>query len=175
MLLGQNTLHTTVLLKGQLLKQDLITQSRPAFWAAGMGHGRLLAAALGHRIAPPSVHTQASPHTPAHSQAFYDAIKKFRRSYRSTVPVETFPRPRTYSGAHGPRLFSVRPEQRSRVSLLWVFLGVMRVPRSQPSVLEQPSGAFCMVPFPGWGAGRSLLIPQDPAPGTGFLGAGCRL
>lgn len=77
-LLGQNTLHTTLLRKGQLLKHDLTTQCRRGFWAAGLGHGRPLAAALCHRPAPPSVYSPASSHTPAHSQAFYDATKKFR-------------------------------------------------------------------------------------------------
>lgn len=56
-LLGQNILHTTFLLKGQLSKHDLITQCRLEFSAAGLEHGRPLAAALGHLLAPPSVRT----------------------------------------------------------------------------------------------------------------------
>lgn len=169
-LLGQNTLHTTLLLKGQLLKQDLTTQCRPGLWAAGLGHGRPLAAALCHAPPrPPCTHRRA--HTRLRTQGPFTTPPR-----SSAEPTAAQFRLRPFrAGAHGPRLFSVCPEQRSRVSLLWVFLGVRRVPRSQPSVLEQPSGALCMAPFPSWGAGRSILIPQDPAPGTCFVGACCRL
>lgn len=101
-LLGQNTLHTTLLRKGQLLKHDLTTQCRPGFWAAGLGHGRPLAAALCHRPAPPRppcthrrAHIRLRTHrpftTPPRSSAEPTAAQFRLRPFRA--------------GAHGPRLF----------------------------------------------------------------------
>lgn len=46
------------------------------------------------------------------------------------------------------------------------------VPAERPRAAEWSSVLHGSLP--GWGAGRPILIPQDPAPGTCFVGPGCR-